>query len=123
MRRPELLRSLPSIPRLATLGSVSLLIALVAGTSLVLAEPAGTDSGRVRILLRIPELSVRESWYDEERSEACLSGPESDMPVLVRELPTEGEGSQVAALGCDDVRVPVAPRGADEPILLRIEPL
>lgn len=114
-------RLLPAVPGMLFAGL--LLVALVMEAPPVRAEPTVNGTGRVRILLHIPDLSVREAWYDEEHSEACLGGPESDMPVIVREIVEQGEGAEIAASGCDDVRVPIAPRGADDPIMLRIEPL
>lgn len=107
----------------ATLFAGLLLLALAVETRVRGAEPAPDGEGRIQIRLHIPDLGVRESWYDEERSEACLGGPESDLPVIVRELVEQGEGAGMAASGCDGVRVPVAPRGVDQPIVLRVEPL
>lgn len=121
--RAESLRSVPRFARLAALSSVAFLTALVMVASPVRAEPATTDEGTIWILLRIPDPSVRESWYDKDSSEVCLGGPESDMPVIVRELSEKGEVTEIMVLGCDDVRIPVAPRGANEPIVVRIEPL
>lgn len=121
--RAECLRSVPRTARLAAFSAVAFLTALVMAASPVRSEPAATDEGTVWILLRIPDPSVRESWYDEDSPEVCLGGPERDMPVIVRELSEKGDGNEITALGCDDVRIPVAPRGADEPIVVRIEPL